>query len=111
MVSPVPDDTPLEALPLSTRSLHCLLVNDCRTAGDVRALGDRDMLRWPNFGRVSASEVRDVLATGEPARPRWAGRLMVPLDPGMIEKLEARARMSKRTVARVALELLRAALG
>jgi hypothetical protein len=107
MVTPVPDDTPLEALPLSTRALHCLLVNDCRTAGDVRALSDWDMLCWPNFGRVSANEVRDVLATGEPARPRRGGRLMVLLDRGMMEQLEARARIGRRTVGRVALELLR----
>jgi hypothetical protein len=110
-MSPVPDDTPLEALPLSTRALHCLLVNDLRTAGEVRALGDPDLLRWPNFGHVSASEVRDVLATGEPARPRGGSKLTIPLDPGMIEKLAARARMGRKTVGRVALELLREGLG
>jgi len=107
MVSPVPDDTPLEALPLSTRALHCLLVNDCRTAGDVRALRDWDMMCWPNFGRVSMQEVRDVLATGAPGWRRRAPRLTVRLDGGMIEQLAARARQSGASIERVALELLR----
>jgi DNA-directed RNA polymerase alpha subunit len=111
MVTPVPDDTPLEALPLSARALNCLLVNDCRTAGDVRVLRDWDMMIWPNFGRVSLQEVRDVLATGTPGWCRGSPRLTVRLDPGMVEQLAARSRQSGASIERVALELLRGALG
>ena len=110
-MTPVPDDTPLEALPLSTRALHCLLNEGCRTAGDVRALRDWDMMRWPNFGRVSLQEVRNVLATGEPAIRKPAAYLTVRLDKGMIERLRAGARQRSMTVERLALELLRDGLG
>lgn len=44
---------------LSIRSANCLMNTGCETMGDVERLTDWELLRQPNFGRVSLNEVRD----------------------------------------------------
>jgi DNA-directed RNA polymerase alpha subunit len=66
-------DIPLAEMALSARAYNCLAYKELnkdgewvspgpRTAGDVAALSDGDLLRFCNFGRKSLAEVREVIA-------------------------------------------------
>jgi DNA-directed RNA polymerase alpha subunit len=57
----LPDETLLDDLDLSIRTSSVLKYLGCKTAGDVRAKHDGELLRVPNFGRKSLKEIRDAL--------------------------------------------------
>ena len=59
--SNIPDDALIRNLGLSVRATYSLTENGFTTAGAVRKASDRELLRNPNFGRVSLKEVRAVL--------------------------------------------------
>jgi Bacterial RNA polymerase, alpha chain C terminal domain len=58
---PADPATPVNELPLSVRSYNCLVNLGIETVGDLLQKTDMDLLRSPNFGRISLREVQDVL--------------------------------------------------
>ena len=65
MISELLDKTLLEALPLSVRS-HSAIARyepSVKTLRDLVQKQERDLLRIPNFGRVSLKEVKEALAS------------------------------------------------
>ena len=63
-----PDGTPVEDLPLRQRTINALRAGHVLTLGDLRALGDRDLmaLRW--FGRALLADVRALVPAPEGGR-------------------------------------------
>jgi DNA-directed RNA polymerase subunit alpha len=55
-------DLPVSALQLSARANNCLANENIRTMRDLLAYSEADLLRLPNFGRVSLQEVKLALA-------------------------------------------------
>ena len=53
--------TPINELALSVRSYHVLDFADIKTVGDLVQMTRRDLLRCPNFGKVSLREVEQLL--------------------------------------------------
>lgn len=49
-------------LDLSVRVAHALLMQDIETLGDVCKYSEAELLRYPNFGRKSLSELKEVLS-------------------------------------------------
>src|SRR4249920_2258381 len=74
---PWADDTPIDRLPVSTRAKYHILndstwdfdarawvrTNRFRTAGDVDAATDYELLSTPNFGKKSLKELREAIKT------------------------------------------------
>jgi hypothetical protein len=60
--TPFTPDAPLGILQLSTRSSNCLSNENMRTVRDLLAYSKAELLRLPNFGRVSLEEVLSALA-------------------------------------------------
>ena len=52
------EDDSIEALLLSVRPYCALKNHNIRTISQLTALADREMLAWPNFGKVSLREVK-----------------------------------------------------
>lgn len=69
----IEESTELRHLGLSVRAIHCLQANGMFTVGDVRQKTKTELLRMPNFGRISFEEVvektgwnnRDTFLTAE----------------------------------------------
>jgi DNA-directed RNA polymerase alpha subunit len=64
---PAPDEPPwrripLEELELSVRAHNCLHNMGRDTAGEVDDATDNELLCWPNLGRRSLREIREVLS-------------------------------------------------
>ena len=65
--APITDDTLIDELELSVRSMNCLRNNvpgkqpRAVTVGDVIGWTDAELMRIPNFGKISLKEVRDVI--------------------------------------------------
>lgn len=59
-------DMPVSALRLSCRPAHCLKNEGCETIGDILAHTEEELLRMPNFGRVSLRELKQALAGEHP---------------------------------------------
>ena len=66
-------DVPLDEMEISVRAYNCLAHKELnrngewvspgpKTAGEVDALSDKELLRFCNFGRKSLAEVREVIA-------------------------------------------------
>jgi hypothetical protein len=91
MTEIIPDDLPLNHLELTVRAANALR-NDSEwrthhgrppilTAGDIRAIPDRELLRIPNFGRVSLLQVRELLGPHKPSdRPSLIPAVIAVLD-------------------------------
>ena len=54
----LPDETPIEDLPLRQVTINRLRVAGILTLGDLRATPDRELLRLRHFGPHSLAEVR-----------------------------------------------------
>lgn len=52
---------PIEHLDLSVRSMNCLKSDDIFRVGDLVQRTEQEMLRTPNFGRKSLTEIKEVL--------------------------------------------------
>jgi len=52
------DKKKLSTMDWSVRTANCFRDNKLKTVGEVRRMPDHDLLRMPNFGRVSLNEVR-----------------------------------------------------
>ncbi|MDQ6986489.1 MAG: DNA-directed RNA polymerase subunit alpha [Mariprofundaceae bacterium] len=52
---------PIDHLDLSVRSMNCLKSDNIFYVGDLVMRSEQEMLRTPNFGRNSRTEIRDVL--------------------------------------------------
>jgi DNA-directed RNA polymerase subunit alpha len=52
---------PIEHLDLSVRSMNCLKSDNIFYVGDLVQRSEQEMLRTPNFGRKSLTEIREVL--------------------------------------------------
>jgi DNA-directed RNA polymerase alpha subunit len=57
-VRSLPDETPVEDLPLPRATINRLRVGGVLTLGELRAMSDRELLRLRYFGRHSLAEVR-----------------------------------------------------
>jgi Mor family transcriptional regulator len=64
-----PDDAPVASLDLRRRTRQVLSYSEYRTAGDLRAASDSEVLRHPNLGVRMLLEIRAVLDGREPVRP------------------------------------------
>jgi DNA-directed RNA polymerase alpha subunit len=56
-------DVRVEELELSVRADNCLKNANVRTVADLVQTTEAELLRMPNFGRVSLREIKEVLAT------------------------------------------------
>ncbi len=54
---------PIDHLDLSVRSMNCLKSDDIFRVGDLVQRSEQEMLRTPNFGRKSLTEIKEVLET------------------------------------------------
>jgi DNA-directed RNA polymerase subunit alpha len=62
--SPVPRKrTALEELQLTTRTANSLRRLGCKTVDDICGLTEEQLLRTPNLGRKSLSEIKKLLAS------------------------------------------------
>lgn len=52
---------PIDHLDLSVRSMNCLKSDDIFRVGDLVQRSEQEMLRTPNFGRKSLTEIKEVL--------------------------------------------------
>jgi hypothetical protein len=57
-VDSLPDETPVEDLPLRQVTINRLRVGGVLTLGDLRATPDRELLRLRRFGRYALADVR-----------------------------------------------------
>jgi DNA-directed RNA polymerase alpha subunit len=62
----LPDETPLDNLPVITRTRNALHIGGYHTAGAIRRAADNALLMLPNFGRRSLMEVRELLGRTSP---------------------------------------------
>jgi RNA polymerase alpha subunit len=85
----LPDDMPVGKLELSVRAANCLAHSTryttdqpIATVGELRRTPDPELLRFPNFGRVSLKEVR-ALVPYDPTEyaPDFVGALRELLPP------------------------------
>ncbi len=54
---------PIEDLDLTVRSLNCLKQENIRYIGDLIQRTEVELLKTPNFGRKSLTEIKEALAT------------------------------------------------
>lgn len=64
--TPWPEDTPLEQLPLETRTFNGLKRAGYRTVGQVADLADEDLQDIRSFGPGSIADLRQTLQSGPP---------------------------------------------
>lgn len=57
-----PYTTPINHLEIGVRALHCFENDQLVTIADVLRLTEVEMMRIPNFGKVSLAQVREALA-------------------------------------------------
>jgi DNA-directed RNA polymerase alpha subunit len=57
----LPDDTPIERVLFSTRIQNALRAADLKTVGEVREISDETLIRLPDFGKGSLSDLRKKL--------------------------------------------------
>jgi DNA-directed RNA polymerase subunit alpha len=55
-------DKPVGELELSVRSANCLRNENITCVGELVQKTEAELLRCPNFGRVSLNEIKEVLA-------------------------------------------------
>lgn len=55
------DAIPLHQLDAPTRAWNSLRLEGVKTVGEVRKLTDNELLRFPNFGRVSLKAIRNAI--------------------------------------------------
>jgi DNA-binding phage protein len=107
-------DTPIDSLDLSRRALRCLLNYGIDTVGKLLETSEGELMRLPNFGRVSLAEVMSALQTRD-GRPTEPSRLQARRQPyqrvtlGVNELSYFRARLRNRVHNAVLGELDRAA--
>mgnify|MGYP006296711583 FL=1 len=53
--------TPVDALELTVRTYNCLKAENIFTIGDLVRRTELELLRMPNFGRKSLTEVKEIL--------------------------------------------------
>jgi DNA-directed RNA polymerase alpha subunit len=64
MIAPtpeLPDDTPIKRVLFSTRIQNALRAADLKTVGEVREISDETLIRLPDFGKGSLSDLRKKL--------------------------------------------------
>jgi DNA-directed RNA polymerase subunit alpha len=54
---------PVDELELTVRSANCLKAETIQYIGDLVRRSEQDLLKTPNLGRKSLSEIKEVLAT------------------------------------------------
>jgi hypothetical protein len=106
-------DLPIDKLPLSVRLSGALLHgNSFRTVRDIYAQSERELLRTPNLGLTSLSELREVLRQlGLPRLREDVGDIEPVSEPTVLEQLErieAKIDMIHRTLGQIlhALEMM-----
>ena len=67
-VASLPDETPVEDLPLRQYTINALRAGHVLTLGDLRAMGDRELMTLRNFGRVALADVRALVPAPEGGR-------------------------------------------
>jgi DNA-directed RNA polymerase alpha subunit len=69
------EDLPIDAIGLPVRALNCLKNEDIETVGEAMAQTDAHLLRSPNFGRQSLTDLRLCI---DAARREFARRKSAP---------------------------------
>jgi DNA-directed RNA polymerase alpha subunit len=64
----LPDETPVEDLPLRRFTINALRLGGVLTLGELRAMGDRELMTLRNFGRVALADVRALVPVPEGGR-------------------------------------------
>ena len=87
---PLPPETSVNELWISTRAESALKFTNCKTVGDIRALGEEELYRMPNLGKKSIAELAIAMGgwwnPGEEPHP-------IPVGPDLpVEALELSAR-------------------
>jgi hypothetical protein len=81
------DDMLIEDMELSVRTRNCFRNDDIVTVGQARQLTDAELLRIPNFGRLTLAEWREALAalelqvTGMRNQAYWNKLFRLPHEP------------------------------
>jgi DNA-directed RNA polymerase alpha subunit len=60
-IASLPDETPVEDLPLRQVTINRLRVGGVLTLGDLRATPDRELLRLRHFGSHALADVRSLV--------------------------------------------------
>lgn len=58
---PIPHDTPIEDLPITTRAYNCLKNARLLNVSDIVAAGRFELSRLPGLGRKSLDEIREAI--------------------------------------------------
>ena len=64
-VASLPDETPVEDLPLRQYTVNALRAGHVLTLGELRAMRDRELMALRNFGRVAFADVRSLVPAPE----------------------------------------------
>jgi DNA-directed RNA polymerase alpha subunit len=67
-VASLPDETPVEDLPLRQHTINALRAGGILTSGNLKLMRDDDLLRLRQFGRGSLADVRALVPTPEGGR-------------------------------------------
>ena len=68
-VASLPDETPVEELPLPRSTINRLRVAGVLTLGELRAMRDRDLMALRTFGRAALAGVRSLVPPPEADGP------------------------------------------
>ena len=64
-VASLPDETPVEDLPLRQYTVNALRAGHVLTLGELRAMRDRELMALRNFGRAAFADVRSLVLAPE----------------------------------------------
>jgi DNA-directed RNA polymerase alpha subunit len=64
-VASLPDETPVEDLPLRSFTINALRAGHVLTLGELRAMRDRELMALRNFGRAAFADVRSLVPAPE----------------------------------------------
>ena len=62
----LPDDTPTREVRFPTRIKNALFAAGVKTVGEVREMSDADLLSFPDFGKGTVTQLREMLGRPEP---------------------------------------------
>ena len=67
-VASLPEETPIEDLPLPRSTINRLRVAGVLTLGELRAMRDRELMALRNLGRAALADVRSLVPAPEGGR-------------------------------------------
>jgi len=106
-------EVPISSLEFSCRTQNCLRFNSIKTLADLLELDEREILRFPNFGRKSLNEVNELLqAHGvEKIKNRRQRFFSLRLGGDVFDQLTKRALSNDRSVEAEAVAIITSGIG